>query len=201
MTVYTAEILEGMLAQRHCAPAWAFFPQVRNATGLQATVRTIDAIAMSLYPSRGLDVHGFEIKISRSDWLRELRQPEKTEEIARYCDFFWVVAPIEAIMRGELPPRWGQLVPGTGTLRVKQQAEKLEARPLDRLFIAALLRSYLETLNAGPGPTHHRAAGYREGPAGGRAIITPTQIQKRLRRLLTSTENIAATIKRELQPD
>ena len=33
--------------------------------------RYADAIAMNLWPSRGLAVHGFEIKISRGDWQRE----------------------------------------------------------------------------------------------------------------------------------
>ena len=45
-----------------------------------------------VWPSRGLYLHGFEIKVHRNDWLRELKNPAKAEEIAGYCHFWWVVA-------------------------------------------------------------------------------------------------------------
>jgi len=32
---------------------------------------------MDLWPSGGLEIHGHEVKVSRSDWLRELKEPEK----------------------------------------------------------------------------------------------------------------------------
>jgi hypothetical protein len=62
--------MEGLLAARYCAPAWAIFYEVANATGANGS-RYADAVAMSLYPSRGLELHGFEVKKSRWDWVRE----------------------------------------------------------------------------------------------------------------------------------
>ena len=64
----TESDLTDALKARFCLPAWAFFPAVRNAAGFDAN-RTADGIAMSLWPSRGLEVYGFEIKVSRGDWL------------------------------------------------------------------------------------------------------------------------------------
>ena len=88
-------------------PTWAFIEQVRNAAGFNAT-RTADAIAMALWPSRGLELHGFEIKVSRSDWLRELKDPSKA--VVELVDRWWIVAPESVVHPSELLPSWGLLV-------------------------------------------------------------------------------------------
>ena len=137
------------LAKRYSDPEWAFFPQVRNTTGLTWSPRTADAVAMNLWPSRGLEVHGFEVKTRRSDWLNELKNPEKADSIAKYCDRWWLAVAggygeerAESIVRpGELPAAWGLLSMHGGQLRCDKEASKLDAIPLDRHFVAALLRN------------------------------------------------------------
>ena len=62
-------------------------------------------------------IHGFEVKVSRSDWLTELRDPEKAEAWARYCHYFWLVAADRSIVRDDLPDGWGLLVPHGTSLR------------------------------------------------------------------------------------
>lgn len=102
---------------------------------------------MSLYPSRGLELHGLEIKVSRNDWLRELKDPSKAEEIARHCDRWWLVVGDAAIVQpGELPPTWGLLVPRGKALVVKTEAPPLTdgPGPLTRPFLAAILRNLAE---------------------------------------------------------
>jgi hypothetical protein len=129
------------LNERYKAPEYSLLPQVRNGTGYQRRARTADAIAMSLYPLRGLEMHGFEIKVSRSDWLRELKDPEKAEELCRYCGRWWIVAGDgKVVSDGELPPTWGLLVPRGKSLMAKVEAPKLDAQPLTRVFFAALMR-------------------------------------------------------------
>lgn len=66
----TAE-LEVLLRERYQGRDWAFLLQVPDGTGM-AKSRTADALAMGLWPSKGLNLHGFEVKASRSDWLAEL---------------------------------------------------------------------------------------------------------------------------------
>lgn len=44
-----------------------------------------DAIAMQTWPSKGLRVIGFEVKASRSDWLKELDKPSKNAEWQEAC--------------------------------------------------------------------------------------------------------------------
>ena len=136
------------LKKRYAPPAWAFLPQVRNGTGyVRPVVRTADAIAMSVWPSRGLEVWGFEVKSSRSDWLRELQDPAKASEIGAYCDRWAVVVGREDIVQpGELPPTWGLMVPrGEDGLVFKVEAPlNARAEPFSRAFMASLFRSALE---------------------------------------------------------
>jgi len=142
---FTSSDIEDLLRNRFAPPAWAFLPQVRSATGF-GNSRTADAIAMSLWPSRGLGITGFEIKIYRSDWLAELKNPAKAEEIAAYCDFWYIAAPKGIIAEGELPENWGHLEPFGQTMRVKKEAKRMTSIEPDRLFLAAILRKAQECI-------------------------------------------------------
>lgn len=136
----TSHDLAVMLEKRYCAPEWSFFREVRDATG--GGTRSADGLAMNMWPSRGLAVHGFEIKVSRQDWLRELKNPEKSQAIQRFCDHWWIVVSNKEIIRpGELPATWGLMVPRAKALVAIIDAPKLEARPLDRGFVASVLRN------------------------------------------------------------
>ncbi len=142
----TSADIEQLLRNRFCPPAWAFIPQVRSGTGFVSAVRTADAIAMGLWPSRGLHLYGFEIKIYRNDWLKELMNPAKAEEIASFCDFWWVVAPKDIVKIEEVPASWGLMIPHGSTTKIVKQAEQLKPQQIDKLFLAAILRRAQETI-------------------------------------------------------
>src|SRR5579859_3147977 len=90
-------------------PRYAVAAQVRSQAGHYAR-RTADFVAMDLWPSARLTLHGHEIKVSRSDWLRELKDPSKAAEFIPYMNSWWVVVPDARIVRdGELPDDWGLL--------------------------------------------------------------------------------------------
>lgn len=128
------------LRNRFKAPEYAVLPGVRNATGYGQS-REIDALMMGLWPSRGLHLHGVEIKVSRSDWLRELRNPNKQEAIFKYCDRFWLAVGDASIVKpDELPDTWGLLVPHGKALKIRKKAPDLEGGDLSRPFLAAILR-------------------------------------------------------------
>ena len=161
---WTAKDVSRALRERHAGNAWAYLVEVRNEIGFANRVRSADAMAMSLWPSRGLELHGFEIKVSRTDWQKELSQPEKAEEIARYCDRWWLVVGDAAIVReGELPPTWGLLAPKGDKLVVVRQAPPLTPQPWPRGFIASLLRAATEQLAPEAELKRVRAEGYGEG--------------------------------------
>ena len=131
--------VKALLRARYGAPEWALLFEVGNATGAQQR-RWTDAVAMSLWPSRGLAIHGFEIKVSRRDWVKELKQPGKSVPVQQYCDHWWIVAPEGVLREGELPPTWGLLTAEPGQITLTTQAAPLPAQAVDRPFMAALLR-------------------------------------------------------------
>lgn len=136
----TSTDLMTLLAAKYAAPYFVFLPQLRDATGFDAT-NTADAVALGLYRSRGRDLHGFEVKVSRSDWLRELKKPEKAERIAQYCDFWWIVVSEPEIAQiAELPAAWGLMVAFNGKLKVVRTAARIPALPLSRELLCSIVK-------------------------------------------------------------
>lgn len=133
----------GALSMTYPEPVYAVLPGVANATGSNAR-RTLDALIMGLWPSRGIHLHGVEIKCQRGDVLRELKDPEKQEIHYRYCDYFWLaVGRADIVSDDEVPENWGLLIPSPkkkGRLQVRKQAPKLDPVPIERSFLAAILR-------------------------------------------------------------
>lgn len=133
------------LAARYCAPEWALFFEVANGPG-STLRRYADAVAMSLFPSRGLHLHGFEVKTARADWLHEKKNPEKADEIGRYCDFWWLATTEGVALLDEIPDTWGWLVLQKSRLVQKKAPTKMSPQEIDRRFLAALLRRKDESM-------------------------------------------------------
>ena len=137
----TSEEVWAALRTRYSAPRYATLAEVRDATGLAHT-RTADAIVLSLWQSDGYELLGIEIKISRSDFLQELKDVKKADAVLRYCDrFFLAVGDADIVKEGELPSGWGLLVPKGDKLVVKREAPKLEPIPITRKFLGGLMRA------------------------------------------------------------
>lgn len=131
------------LRDRYAAPEWALMEEVASGTGYLRKTTYSDALAFNLWPSRGLTLHGFEIKVSRSDWRRELDDPSKSSIMQSFCDRWWlVVGDSNIVQPGELPAAWGLLVPKGKGLKVAVDAPELEKprKEWDRAFVAALVR-------------------------------------------------------------
>lgn len=144
--VKTEELLS-RLSKKYPSPQYAFLSQVRNQTGHSSTVRTADALALSLWPSRGNHLIGFELKVSRSDWLHELKDPAKAEAIAQYCDMFYlVISDSKVIDIAEVPKTWGVLVASNGTVKTLREAPLLEAKAMDRTFLCGFMRNVDESI-------------------------------------------------------
>lgn len=139
---HTEATVLALLERRYPPPEYAFFRHAASGTGRHKE-RTADAIAMNLYPSRGLEVHGFEVKVSAGDLRRELKEPDKAESFVRWCDRWWIVAPADALplALAGIPPTWGVLEVRKSTIRMVRDAPKLAPEALDRPFIAALARN------------------------------------------------------------
>src|ERR1700749_3874182 len=113
------------LKVRFAAPAYCFLEQVADGTGARQH-RWADAVAMSVWPSRGYDIHGIEVKGSRYDWLNELKDVHKSVAVQQFCQRWWICTPDETIIQpGELPPTWGWMVTKKDTMRVVVEAPRL----------------------------------------------------------------------------
>jgi hypothetical protein len=120
---------------------YAVLFEVLNATGASHT-RSADAVIMSCWPSDGLELHGVEIKVSRSDWMSELRNPKKAEDIAQHCDRWWLITSPGVVKdESEIPPAWGWRVWDGKRMQTMKAAARTESRPVNRLFLASLLRN------------------------------------------------------------
>ena len=124
---------------------YAVAEHVRSSASFDAK-RVCDFMAQDLWTTGDLALHGHEVKVSRSDWLRELSDPSKAEAFRRYCDRWWLVVSDRAIVKpGELPTGWGLLALSGGTLRAVKGAPRLTPEPLSVTFRAALMRGVAKT--------------------------------------------------------
>ncbi len=121
---------------------YAVLRNVANSTGWTDNDRYIDVVVMCCWPSRGLEITAFEIKTSRGDFTRELRDPTKAGSVSKYVDRFYVVAPDGILSSSDLPDDWGLYEWNHERYKLKHSkpASKLDPKPLDRAFVASLLR-------------------------------------------------------------
>jgi hypothetical protein len=141
----TADLRLRLRARYGEARRYAVLEEVANGTGSRAS-RICDLLTINLWPSDGLEWQGHEIKASRGDWLREIKDPDKADAFAAYCDRWWIVAADRSMVQtGELREGWGLLVPSGDGLRVVIGAAKREPKEVSRSLIAAILRRSLES--------------------------------------------------------
>lgn len=128
------------------ADRWVRAEHVRSTQNLgRELVSVADFIAIDKYASTQA-MHGHEVKVSRSDWLTELRDPTKAERIKRHCDYWWLVVSDASIVRPEeLPEGWGLMVKAGDKLRAKIKAPKLDPEPLTLDFTAGLAAAVQRT--------------------------------------------------------
>lgn len=146
--IRTASQVKAALRMHYEAPEYAVIEEVRNATGRLKKrdgqqPRYADMIAMSLYPSSGLELIGFEVKVSRADWLKEISDSKKAVAVAQFCDRWILVTHSEAVVKeGELPEGWGwSVVDEDYSVRVIVPAPKRAAQAVTRAFLASLMRN------------------------------------------------------------
>ena len=134
-----ASDVRAVLTKHYALPDWCLLFEVANTVGT-GSKRYADALAMCLVPSRGLALHGFEIKVSRQDLKAELAEIAKADAIGRYCDYWWVVTPKGLCSADELPLSWGLFEVDDDRLRERKAAQLLKPKCYDRAFVTALAR-------------------------------------------------------------
>ena len=139
----TSKEILAALTKKYAPPAYGFLREVRGSTGWDR-LNTADGLAMGLWRSRGLELIGFEVKSFRSDWLSELKKPDKADTICSFCDRWWIVSVPGVVNKEELPPTWGLMELVGKRLKTIVDAPKLEPKPIDRMFLASMFRDFTE---------------------------------------------------------
>lgn len=115
-----------------------------------------DALSIDTWrdSGRGQCLHGYEVKVSRSDFLREVRDHAKHTTWARHCRYWWIVVPHEsiALAAGQrpkdawLPHGWGLLVlRGRWLQQVRPADRRPDPAPLPWSATAGLMRATAQT--------------------------------------------------------
>lgn len=106
--------------------------------------RKIDTLVVSLWKSRGYELDAIEIKVSHSDWMRELNEPAKADWWWKHSHRFWVAVPsaIADKVLATLPTGWGLLAIATdGGCMAVRKPTKHEAEPLPWPAIVGIMRA------------------------------------------------------------
>lgn len=73
--------------------------------------RSIDVWAIDANSSKGCTASSYEIKVSRSDFLRDVKCPLKQRGARLFSDQFWFVTPVGLVKPEEIPDWAGLLEP------------------------------------------------------------------------------------------
>lgn len=129
-----------------------------SRTHLTTGRQRIDAVAYGMWARTGHAVHGIEVKTSRADLLRELRDPSKSAAAAAACDYWWLALGEATLLRegDPVPDGWGVMAAhGRGLRTIREPARREGVR--DERFVAGLLMAAMRS------STYRRAQGYQAG--------------------------------------
>lgn len=158
--------------------------------------RKLDVLVLSLWKSRGYELDGVEVKVSMSDWKRELDRPEKADFWWEHVHRFWIAVPVRIApgVRADLPTGWGLLAVDGGVAQQVVKAEKHAPEPLTWPQTLGVMRAL-----DGAGPAALARAqqrGYDAGRSHGRLEAERATGDDALRRRLDSlTEKVEAFAK------
>lgn len=118
---------------------WATFIELRGSTGF-INAQAIDFFAVHTWPSKNFRAIAYEIKVSRSDFTKELKQPNKrafAESIANECLF---VVPSGLLRVDEIPEGWGLMVADAGGLKTLKHGTQRSNVTWPKSFTLSLAR-------------------------------------------------------------
>lgn len=190
MSITAAEMKERLRA-KYSAGEYVLLTEVPNATG-GGKERICDAMAFGCWRKTGFHVHGFEIKVSRTDWLKELQDRSKSAIFERHCHFWWIVASKGIVKKEELPASWGLLETRGEGLTVTSAAELRTAEQMPFDMLSAIVR---KAHTKGPTDAALRLArqqGYDAGVRAAKLSHGAESFEKEYERLKTTVDQFTA---------
>lgn len=124
-TKTTSKDIHEALAKRFCAPEWIYVREFSMLPGWTSLGRFVDGVAFNVWPSKGHIIIAFEIKVSRSDFRAELKDPSKRAAAVKMADEFYFVVPKGLVEPGEVPHECGLMeVSDDGSTRIRLKPPK-----------------------------------------------------------------------------
>lgn len=108
---------------------WVTAEEVPVKTG--GGSRRLDFVAMECWESRGHALWGFEVKVSKADLGREIRDPSKHTCFFECLDYYSIAAPEEIVDVNKVPEAWGIAVVRDNEIRWRRMPQPLHG---DRLL-------------------------------------------------------------------
>lgn len=144
-TVLGAPLLTKLLYEKHSGEYWQAFHELRIGTGYgKDAEQRLDFWAMACIPSERFRRVVYEIKVSRADFLREIKQPRKRARALLFSNEFYFCAQAGLIRADELPPECGlcEVVsyPRGFALEVRHTAPWRDTMAPSWQFLAACIR-------------------------------------------------------------
>ncbi len=140
MEVRSTDIQRALMDRHSDRTAWIYFPECPVGTGWKGS-NYIDGYAIAVWPSMQNKRIAYEIKVSRSDFMCEMKKPTKRRPALYFSNEFFFVAPKGMIKVEELPIECGLIeYYEDGKLNTKVPAPMRESIRPTWNFMAALLR-------------------------------------------------------------
>ena len=139
---WTAQRVVKALHHKHPRPNWVYFPEMRIGTGYgKDAEQRIDAWAMNLMPSNHFVRYAYEVKVSRADYLVEMKKPWKRKHALLVSNHFYFATPKGLIQPAELPAECGLIeIMENGYPHIKVHAPWRDAMPVNMRFLASVCR-------------------------------------------------------------
>lgn len=138
----TSQSLIYMLQEKHPAKeGWATFVEMATTTGFAGQPRYIDFYAFNVWPSSNYRTVAYEVKVSRSDFLNEIKDPTKRKPAEEFASECYFVTPSGLVKPDEVPEGWGLMTGSDSGLRtMKIATQRQTEKDLPVRFVAALAR-------------------------------------------------------------
>lgn len=150
-------------------PRYVVAVQVHDAAGFNFR-RRLDAVVLDTWPSKGMSLHGMEIKVSKADLRKELVDPAKMEQFIERTglDYFSIVTPKGVANLDLIPERYGWiLLNDNGKLVTRRKALRLTDQDkiyhVPRSFMAAFCRALIQRSISDEGIRQAREEGLATG--------------------------------------
>lgn len=146
---YNEEQVTTALQDHFSKPDWLFINPFYISTDGWGKGRYADGFALRIRTGDGhnryLDRWAFEVKVDRSDFKREIEDPEKRGPAMDFCHYFAFVAPQGLILPSEVPDRCGLLeILKDGKVRAKIKPMRLESpKAVGWDFVAQIARYWI----------------------------------------------------------